>query len=487
MKKILILAVLGLFAFGLAACSKTTTEAPTTAAPTTEAPTTVNTTQNLTTGPTTAAPTTDDTPTTSYIPTEEIVLSYADWGDVELNQILIDAFEAKYPNITVELRQDITGAGAEFTGNLLNAQAAGVLPDVFAIDNVPTGYYNGMLLDITEYWDNDPETQLVYPNIANTAIFDGARYAVPSFQFIKGIYININVFDTYNIPLPDYDWTYTEFIEIAREIRQAGKNDYVYSIDPWYGSLDFETTFPMQDGLDVGYNTWDGTQFNFTSQSWIDAYNLKLQLMSENVVAAFTEEEMNIIGSDIWPWYEGYIGMKIDGSWNLWMVEDMWNDNSIELGFWPYPGGSAGQFPPTILDFQVVSSQTEHPEEAYMLAKWMTFGKDGWLVRLQAMRDRGDLMIDRFPVSDIPEVWAEIEFFTNFVEGLDANVALLPQGKPDTDKWLPGYKAFWEWVGNEENDYWTRINDGLVTPEVFASEWETQINMMIEAALDQTE
>lgn len=487
MKKLLLIMVLGLFAFALSACDNTTTKAPTTAAPTTVAPTTAQpTTQAPTTAvPTTAAPTTGGVTqptTTEYIPTKEIVLSYADWGDAELNQILIDAFEAKYPNITVELRQDITGSGAEFTGNLLNAQAAGVLPDVFAIDNVPTGYYNGMLLDITEYWDNDPETDLVYPNIAATAIYNGSRYAVPSFQFIKGIFINMNIFDTYNIPLPDYDWTYTEFIDIAREIRQTGKNDYIYGIDPWYGSLDFETTFPMQDYAEVGYNTWDGERFNFTSQAWIDAYNLKLDLMAENVVAAFTEAEMAILG-DIWPWYEGYIGLKIDGSWNLWMVEQMWMDNGIELGFWPYPGGAAGQFPPTILDYQVVSSQTENPVEAYMLAKWMTFGREGWAIRLQAMQDRGDLMIDRFPVSDIPEIWEEIEFFTAFVDGLQENVDLLPYGKPDTDKWLPGYKQFWEWVGNEENDYWNRINNGLVTPEVFAPEWEEQINQMIEDAL----
>jgi multiple sugar transport system substrate-binding protein len=483
MKKILIFMVLGLVSLVLVACGEITT-VPTTNAPTTLAPTTV--------APTTQAPTTglittgqqSTQSTTQYIPTEEIVLSYADWGDAELNQLLINAFEAKYPNIQVDLRQDITGSGAEFTGNLINAQAAGVLPDVFAIDNVPTGYYNGMLLDITEYWDNDPETDLVYPNIAETAIYNGQRYAVPSFQFIKGIFINMNLFDTYNIPLPDYDWTYTDFIDIAREIRQVGKNDYVYAIDPWYGSLDFETTFPMQDYAEVGYNTFDGTQFNFTSQAWIDAYNLKLQLMSENVVAAFTEQEMSIIGTDIWPWYDGYIGMKIDGSWNLWMVEQMYAERDIELGFWPYPGGDAGQFPPTILDYQVVSSQTEHPEEAYMLAKWMTFGREGWAVRLQAMRDRGDLMIDRFPVSNIPEIWEDIEDFTFLIQGLQENVDLLPYGKPDTDKWLPGYKQFWEWVGNPENDYWNRINDGLVTPEVFASEWETQINAMVAAALE---
>lgn len=413
---------------------------------------------------------------------KNIVLSYADWGDAEMNQALIDSFMEAHPNIRVELRSDITGAGAEFTGNLLNAQAAGVLPDVFAIDNVPTGYSNGMLLDITEYWDADEDTQYVYPNIAETAIYNGSRYAVPSFQFIKGIFLNITLLEQYNIAIPEKDWNYEEFVDLAIEIRQAGMNDYVYSIDPWYGSLDFEAIWPTQDFEDVGYNTWDGEQFNFTSDAWITAYERKLDLQQRDVVAAHTEEELAVIG-DVWPWETGYVAMKIDGSWNMWMVDSMYEDYGFEVGFWPYPGGDAGQFPPTILDYQVVSSQTDYPEEAYELAKWMTFGKQGWLTRLDIMEERGDLMLDRYPVADYPEVWEKAESYIDYVEGLRENIDLFEYSKPDVDKWLPGYKAFWEWVESDDNDYWTRINDGLISPEVFAAEWEAQVNQMVQEAL----
>ncbi len=417
--------------------------------------------------------------------TSNIVLSYADWGDQELNKALIDAFMEENPHIRVELRQDITGAGASFTESLLNAQAAGVLPDVFAIDNVPTGYGNGMLLDISEYWDADPDTELIYPNIAETAVYGDGRYAIPSFQFIKGIYLNLNIFEQYNIDLPDYDWKYDEFVDIAIEIRQAGINDYVYGIDPWFGVLDFEAIWPTQDHEDVGYQTWDGERFNFNTPMWIEAYEARLDLMQRDVVASFTEEEMAAIGENVWPWAAGYIGMRIDGSWNLWMVESMYEDYGIELGFWPYPGGAAGQFPPTILDFAVVSSQTDHPQEAYELAKWMTFGKEGWMTRLDVMEERGDIYLDRFPIADYPEVWEKAEDFVDLVPGLRASVDLFEYSKPDVDKWLPGYAAFWEWVESDDNDYWTRINEGLITPEVFAAEWEEQINKMVQEALEE--
>ena len=358
MKKLMTLAIIAVLGFGLLACDfggagDTTTQTQTTEGVTTQS-TQAQTTQAQTTqdGTTNDATTTEGETTTATgttttteeldpcvidpfapecITTDNIVLSYADWGDVELNTALINEFMLKYPNITVELRQDITGSGGEFTGNLINAQAAGILPDVFAIDNVPTGINNGMLLDISEYFDIDPDSQLIYPNIRETAIYNGKRLAIPSFQFLKGVFINITLFDTYNIPLPDKDWNYEEFMDLAIEIRQAGLLDSVFGIDPWFGALDFEQTFPTQDFADVGYQTWDGTQFNFTSEAWIDAYNAKLDLYAQDVVGNYTTEELDTLGID-WPWYDGLIGMKIDGSWNLWMVDDMYADRNIEVG-----------------------------------------------------------------------------------------------------------------------------------------------------------
>ena len=479
MRKIIAFALISVLALVLVACGTD----PTTATTTVETTTTAATTTQGTTE-TTEDVCLSDPFAPECITKDNIVLSYADWGDTELNLILVEKFMEKYPNITVEIRQDITGSGAEFTGNLINAQAAGILPDVFAIDNVPTGINNGMLLDIAEFFDMDPDTDYIYPNIKETAVYNDLRLAIPSFQFIKGIYINMTLFDSYNIPLPDKDWTYDEFIEIAIAIRQAGLNDYVFGIDPWYGDLDFEAIFPTQDFEDVGYQTWDGENFNFTSDAWITAYNQKLSLQAQDVVAHYTPEELDALGVD-WPWYDGLIGMKIDGSWNLWMVEDMFADRSIEVGFWPYPGGDAGQFPPTILDYACVSSQTDYPKEAYLLAKWMTFGREGWLTRLEVMEERGDTYLDRYPIADYPEVWEAAEDFTFFIDGLQDSIDLFDYSKPDVDKWLPGYKAFWEWVGNDENDYWTRISEGLVSPEVFAGEWETKLNQLVHDAMAQ--
>ena len=417
-------------------------------------------------------------------PVRNVVLTYADWGNQTVNQLLIDAFMEMYPNIRVELRRDITGAGDAFTENLLNAQAAGILPDVFAIDNVPTAISAGMALDVAEFWDADPDTQYVFPNIANTAVYNGRRYAVPSFQFIKGIFINLTLLDRYNIPEPPKDWNYDEFVALAVQLRQAGIDDNVYGIYPWFGDLDFEAIWPTQDYADVGYNTFDGERFHFTSQAWIDGYQAKLDLWAQDVVWGYdpdVHEEMG--GTSIWPWSAGFVGMKIDGSWQLGLIDEMYRSGAFDVGFWPYPGGAAGQFPPTILDYAVVSSQTDNPEEAYLLAKWMTFGRQGWMTRLDIMEDSDILFLDRFPVADYPEVWDRAAPFIDYFEGVRENIDLLEYSKPDVDKWLAGYKAFWVWV--EQNEYWDDIAEGNITPEVLAREWEDRLNQMISDALNE--
>ena len=199
-----------------------------------------------------------------------VTLSYADWGNQEFNQRMIDAFEARYPHITVELRQDITGSGAEFTGNLITAAQAGLLPDVFATDNVPTVINAGLTLDVAEYWDEDPDAELVYDNIALAGVYNGKRYAVPSFQFLKGILINLNIFERANLSTiegkyridndgyPVKDWTFEEFVNIAKDIKNfdlINTENLVVGMDTWYGTPDFQQVWPTMSNASTQYDT----------------------------------------------------------------------------------------------------------------------------------------------------------------------------------------------------------------------------------------
>jgi multiple sugar transport system substrate-binding protein len=438
---------------------------------------------------------------------QKIALTYADWGNADFNRLLIDAFMEKYPHIDVRLSTEIEGTGDAFTGNLITAAQAGILPDVFASDNVPTAVNAGLAMDVATLWDNDPEAQMVYENIAATAVYNGKRLAMPSFQFLKGIFINLSIFervnlttnDLYRIDLDGYpvkDWTFDEFVEIAKAVKNfdlINPDNIIIGMDTWYGSPDFQQVWPTMYDAEVGYDTWDGTQFNYTSENWISAMQTKLatHLLMDGTTTNIDPEIVEEIEQ-----LQGYLpetgraAMNIDGSWQFWLMNAA-EENGFEMGFWPYPQGPAGFYPPTILDYILVSSQTEHPEEAYLLAKWMTWGRDGWLARLDIYeQNKADAIaagevpvyLDRYPIADFDGVWDRVYGLVDGIKGIEYTFQNIQNAKPDLDKWLPGYKDLWAWINNPENPFnWVALVEaGPDSVPTFALEWQNQANLIIE-------
>ena len=463
-----------------------------------------------------ASGTTSGTSTTSGSSSQNlrpVSLSYADWGDPIFNQKMIDAFEARYPHITVELRQDIIGDGATFTGNLILAAGAGILPDVFATDNVPTIINAGLTLDVADLWDNDPDTELVYDNIALAGVYNGKRYAVPSFQFLKGIMINLDIFERANLSTvegqfrmdndgyPEKDWTFDEFVNIAKEIKEfdlINTENLIVGLDTWFGVPDFQQVWPTMADAETQYDTWDGEQFHYTSEAWIEAMEAKVDLHQLTNGTTTRYDEADLENNPILEEYailEGFGAMDIEGSWMFWALKEAIDERDFELGFWPYPQGDAGLYPPTILDFQAISAQTAHPEEAYLLAKWMTFGRDGWEARLDLLEEEREealddgltpTFLDRYPVAAYEEIWARVDGLVEGIEGIDYIFDNIEKSKPDLDKWLPGYKDFWSWVYEQpDNNYkWENlVTAGSTAVPTFAAEWETKINTLVSEQL----
>lgn len=447
---------------------------------------------------------------------QTIALTYADWDTSGINQKLIDAFMVEYPHIRVTLRTDIQGHGETFTGNLINAAQMGMLPDVYAIDNVPTIVNAGLAYDVAEFWNADEDAALVYPYIAQAGVYNDKRYAIPSFQFLKGVFMNLDIFERANLTTvpgryridintgyPVKDWTFEEFVEIAKAIKNfpAAPEDIIIGLDTWYGAPDFNVIWPTMENEDTLYDTWDGESFHFTSSEWIYAMQQKvaLHVLENGTTPFFFDETRDNFDQTILDVIDQYViqtghgAMDIEGSWQFWLMTEG-ERVGTNYGFWPYPQGSEGYFPPVVLDFQIVSSQTEHPEEAYLLAKWMTFGKQGWNARLDALETEraeaiaaGDatVYLDRFPVADYPEIWERVYGLTDGIEGIEYTFEHIAKAKPDLDKWLAGYKEFYAWVYDEENPWgWEAlIQAGPNSVPQFAAQWEARANEIVGNAI----
>ena len=421
--------------------------------------------------------------------TGEVMLSYASWGDAELDALIIAEFEAKHPGVTVYRDTSISGTGNTFTANLVTAAQAGVLPDVFITDSVPTMIENGLVSDVAEYWNADDDAKLVYDNIANTAVYGTKRYAIPSFQYIKGMLVNKTLLENIGADIPGYDWTFEEFKEYCE--LYAGKATTTYNgqdvviqgvngfaPNGGEGTLGFEQVMPGQDSDTLLYDAYDGTKFNYTDPLWIKYRQETDYFFDNGLVEALTaEEKAEIYGrEDAYLFEEGVVMFGIEGSWNVSnVIQNMALSKNIEIDFYPFPAGEEHQIP-VILDYICVSSQTEHPELAYELAKFMSYGREGWAARLKATKELGQV-INGFPTANYPEIWTELKetIDPEMFGGLLANLDLIGNGIPDCDKWMPGYGTFWVWVSEnaETQGFYDWEADQL------AATWEAELSKQI--------
>jgi len=446
-----------------------------------------------------------------------ISLSYADWNaDVETTELMIAAFEEEYPHIKVELRTDIGGHGEEFTNNLVDAAGAGILPDVFATDNVPVIAEKGLTLDVAPYWDADEDAKLVYEFMQKTAIYGNRRYAIPSFQFLKGIMINLDIFENSGLKttegkyrfdattgLPVKDWTFEEFVEIAKDIKNYPGNEEttIIGLDTWYGAPDFNQVWPMMTNPDFMYDTWDGEKFNYNSQAWIDATKVKMEVhaLTDGTTVRLEEGALELYPYlDSYVIQSGYGAMNIEGSWQFNIIQSA-KEEGINIGFWPYPRPAEGKgefFPPVILDYLAISADTEYPEEAYLLGKWMSYGRDGWAKRIEIFEERRAdeeaegipvSLLDRYPVANYPEIWERIDPLVEGIEGIQETFAHIHNGKPDIDKWMPGYRDFIRWMTDPENphNFDAMTEQGPQTAETIAPIYNQKVNELYKESLEQ--
>ncbi len=425
----------------------------------------------------------------------KITLSYASWGDANLDALLIAEFEKTHPNVKIYRDDSITGTGNSFTANLVTAAQSGILPDVFITDNVISMIRNGLVTDVAEYWDADEETDLIYPNIAQTALYSGKRYAIPSFQFIKGMLVNKTLLEQIGAPIPEYDWTFEEFKQYC--IDYAGKTTVQYGSydvpvqgingfapNGGEGTLGFEQVMPGQDSDVLLYDAYDGTSYKYTDPLWIKYRGETDYFFDNGLVESLTAEDKAAYfgAEDAYAFEKGVVMFGIEGSWNASNVISNMGANGQEVDFYPFPAGAKHQIP-VILDYICVSSQTQHPELAYEFAKFMSYGREGWAARLAATKELNQV-INGFPVSDYPEIWEELKEGIDtetYGGGLLANIELLPNGIPDADKWMPGYGEFWVWVGEnaETLGFWDK------TPDELAGIWEAELANQIAAVKEE--
>jgi len=314
--------------------------------------------------------------------TEDVTVTFMTWDDFELTQALADAFMEEHPNIKIEIIQTTT---ADVTATLTNLAADGNLPDVFFWLDLDPLLANPMCLDIAPYLEADEEAQtLLYSSLRRVGYVDGKRsYFMPGEFLPAVIYLDQAVFEKENKEMPGQDWTWEQLLELIETMTDSSQQIWAYNY--FMGPVTLGP-IALTDNV-IGEFGWDGESYSFGT-GWVDMVTKQFEYARLGYQAIQgSEEYLAVVPDDMWPGESGHVAIQMDAYWTMNNIYTQTAALERGLKMVPYnsPIGEGvtegGQF--AWVDMVSISATCEHPREAYEVAKYLTWGKDGWLKRAE--------------------------------------------------------------------------------------------------------
>jgi multiple sugar transport system substrate-binding protein len=181
------------------------------------------------------------------------VISWWDFTNSEPLKQLKAKFEELNPDLELEFMQ----IGSGYADKVLVMIAGGAdLPDVMmlAMDKVPVFASKNAIMNLDGFINKDEEFKKelnnLYPVVKNSLQYNGSFYAMPRDVTSKVMFINKKMFEEAGVDIPDADWNWDVFAEIAKKLSRDtdgdGNNDQWGFYFPKY--MDGFTHWLMQNG-----------------------------------------------------------------------------------------------------------------------------------------------------------------------------------------------------------------------------------------------
>ncbi|MFD0717511.1 extracellular solute-binding protein [Paenibacillus sp. GCM10027626] len=400
---------------------------------------------------------------------ETVTLKWGTWmGDEEAARI-IEAFTATHPHIKIEKDPAVTWPWNE---KLAAVAAAGELPDVMWTFGVPVAAANGWLEDLTPYLAADEEYKAgkTFKNLDDTANYSGKQYALPHTLLMFAVFLNLDLFEKENIPVPSANWTIDEMRDAANALTKF--NDHQFG----FGNLKaMRETLAASFDPALGWNTWDGKQYNFTNPAFKQSVTYLDDLLYSDKVALDIykgEEKDQWYGKGKSPWMLGKVGMQYDGTW---MIAGSIKEAKFKWDVRPLPS-SKGSRIPLITDYVGIAKSSKHKEAAFEFVKWLTFSKEGWMERMKPEWPLGTT-----PLINDEDVWNAYLGREDMPAGMKDLVGMIPEGFADPLKWLPGYDDALKIY----HETFKKIDEREVKLEDVSADMEKRMNDTYKAAAEQ--
>jgi len=313
---------------------------------------------------------------------ESVQISMMGWGsplEQENVEKGLQSFEGQTPGVTVEWIH----VPDDYETKLKTAIAGGTAPDVFWATNMSDYVALGAVMDITERVQADPvlgaPDYFLQPQESDRATVNGKWFGIGSCWVAPHLYYNADLLAEAGVTPPSNDpaqtWTWDQFIEVGRQltIDNSGKHpgeDGFNADDVRQWGVSWPTNAIHRNAL-VFSNGGAGYRTDYTCgydmPESIEALQAiaDLTLVHQVAPAPAAFEQM---GMDAWTALAtGNVAIICDGSWALQDIAKLgFNFGCGVLPMMKEPATSM------LAHCHVVSSATQHPEEAWKLLAYLS-------------------------------------------------------------------------------------------------------------------
>lgn len=288
-------------------------------------------------------------------PQDKITIQFSSWGsesEIEILKPILIEFENENPDIKV----DFLHIPQNYFQKLHLLFASNTSPDVVFINNqyLPI-YANAGVLEDLEPYKKDLDLDKFYPKSVQTLSWHDKTYAVPRDVSNLVFYYNKNLFDKNNLAYPNKNWTYDEFIRVAKKLTNSPQ---VFGV-----SFEEEPLFYMPYLMSFGVldvpNFEDENVQNSLKKYADLRYKYKVSPLKENVASA-TMAQMFL---------QGRLGLYLSGRW---IVPKLREEAKFDWDVVEFPVCDNKSIVPMDASGWAVSKSSKHKVEAIKLIKFLS-------------------------------------------------------------------------------------------------------------------
>lgn len=286
---------------------------------------------------------------------------------------LIATFEAEYPNIKIKME---LFPNDQYETKIRTALAGQSAPDIMAIDGPTLASYahNGALIPLDDYMNKDGNKEDIAKPVLEGLTYDGKIFAAPNNDASLAMFYNKKMFEEKGISLPSKDpdeaWTWEQVLDAAKQLNDPDKGVYGWNPNPWgfaghEGVPFMDMTYLWQAGAEILSPDMS------TSKGYLDSEASKEALMFFK--SLYNEEQVAPKELPQDAFANGNVAIHVDGTWAFSSLET--NFPNFKLGedydvapLWK----GVEQVTPNGSWNLAITSQSEHPDEAWLFVNWAT-------------------------------------------------------------------------------------------------------------------